>query len=338
MATLRSSAGVPVGFRATGNPGGPGHQWVKARYIDPAPLGNRIIRDEQTGLKRVFIPSKVDNNRHIDVEAYKQNLRASGSKELVSAWLDGDWSVTLGAFFDCWDSKRHVIQPFQIPPEWLRFRSMDWGSASPFSVGWWAVVQDDFTTVDGALLPRGCLVRYREWYGCKPGQPNVGVKINADVIGLGIAAREKDEKISYGVLDPSAFAEDGGPSLAERISKGSGNKVHFRRADNRRVAGHGAIGGWDQLRARLVGDGEGRPMIVTFHTCVDSIRTIPFLQHDPDRAEDIMTDSEDHAADEWRYACMSRPYVRTIEKPLQKIVSGYRPWRGAEQPGDWKTY
>src|SRR5215813_11550956 len=61
MATLRSSAGVPVGSRATGKPGGPGHQWVKARDIDPAPLGNRLIRDEQTGLKRVFIPSKVDN-------------------------------------------------------------------------------------------------------------------------------------------------------------------------------------------------------------------------------------------------------------------------------------
>jgi hypothetical protein len=91
-----------------------------------------------------------------------------------------------------------------------------------------------------------------------------------------VAAREKGEKISYGVLDPSAFAEDGGPSLAERISKGSGNKVHFRRADNKRVAGHGAIGGWDQLRARLVGDGEGRPMIVTFSTCTDSIRTVRF--------------------------------------------------------------
>jgi hypothetical protein len=99
------------------------------------------------------------------------------------------------------------------------------------------------------------------------------------------------------------------------------------------------MGGWDQLRARLVGDGEGRPMIVTFHTCVDSIRTIPFLQHDPDRAEDIMTDSEDHAADEWRYACMSRPYVPTIEKPKPKDVSsGYRPWRNTAQPGDWKTY
>jgi hypothetical protein len=76
MATLRSGAGVPVGLRATGNPGGPGHQWVRQRYIDPAPLGNRIIRDPVTGLERVFIPSRVDNNQHIDVEAYKQRLRA----------------------------------------------------------------------------------------------------------------------------------------------------------------------------------------------------------------------------------------------------------------------
>ena len=79
-------------------------QWVRQRYIDPAPLGNRIIRDPSTGLERVFIPSRVDNNQHIDVEAYKQRLRASGSKELVRAWLDGDWSVAMGAFFDCWNS------------------------------------------------------------------------------------------------------------------------------------------------------------------------------------------------------------------------------------------
>jgi hypothetical protein len=117
---------------------GPGHQWVRQRYIDPAPLGNRIIRDPLSGLERVFIPSRVDNNQHIDVEAYKQRLRASGSKELVRAWLDGDWSVTMGAFFDCWEAKRHVVAPFAIPSDWMRFRSMDWGSASPFSVGWWA--------------------------------------------------------------------------------------------------------------------------------------------------------------------------------------------------------
>src|SRR6476469_4964522 len=98
MATLRSGAGVPVGLRATGNPGGPGHQWVRQRYIDPAPLGNRIIRDPLTGLERVFIPSKVDNNQHIDVEAYKQRLRASGSQELVRAWLEAIGPSPWGRF------------------------------------------------------------------------------------------------------------------------------------------------------------------------------------------------------------------------------------------------
>jgi hypothetical protein len=97
----------------------------------------------------------------IDAEAYKQRLRASGSKELVQAWLDGDWSVALGAFFDCWNTARHVIRPFEIPKDWLRFRSMDWGSAAPFSVQWWAVVSDDWE-VNGHVLPRGCMVLYRD--------------------------------------------------------------------------------------------------------------------------------------------------------------------------------
>src|SRR5260221_506680 len=338
MAALRSGDGVPVGFRATGNPGGPGHQWVRARYIDPAPFGNKIIRDEQTGLERVFIPSRVDNNSYIDIDAYKQRLRASGSQELVAAWLDGDWTVTLGAFFDCWSLGRHVVRPFDVPKEWMRFRSMDWGSATPFSVGWWAVVGEDFTTPEGSVLPRGCMVRYREWYGMKPGQPNVGMKLGAEQIGMGIAGREKKDKISYGVLDPSAFAEAGGPSLAERMGRGSGNKVWFKMADNKRVPKGGHVGGWDQMRARLVGNNDGLPMIVTFSTCIDSIRTVPFLQHDPDRPEDVMTESEDHAADEWRYACMSRPYVRTIEKPKPEKESGYVKMRNTAQPGDWKTY
>lgn len=338
MATLRSGAGVPVSMRLTGNPGGAGHQWVRSRYIDPAPLGNKVITDPLTGLERVFIPSRVDNNVYIDIEAYKKRLRASGSVELVRAWLDGDWSVTLGAFFDCWDTEKHVIAPFEIPKEWLRFRSMDWGSASPFSVGWWAIVQDDFAH-DGRVLPRGAMVRYREWYGMKSGQPNVGLKLHAEEVGQGILQREKGEDISYGVLDPSAFIEDGGPSIAERMGTGSEGKIWFKRADNARVKSRGAMGGWDQMRHRLVGDADGRPMMVTFSTCVDSIRTIPFLQHDPDRPEDVMTDSEDHAGDEWRYACMSRPFVPTKEPPKKEDVSGYRTLHDtATQPGDWKAW
>jgi len=326
MATLRSGAGVPVGFRATGNPGGPGHQWVRARYIDPAPLGFQLIKDAVSGLERVYIPSRVHDNKYLG-DSYVAQLKASGSKELVKAWLEGDWSVIEGAFFDCWDSSKHVIRPFEIPKDWLRFRSADWGSAKPFSVGWWAVASDDFSTRsegDGVCtLPRGAIVRYREWYG--KSSPNTGLKLTAEEVAQGILDRTPPgETIVYGVLDPAAFAVDGGPSIAERMHK---TGVSFRRADNKRVAQMGALGGWDQMRQRMKGDGDGRPMIYCFSTCVDSIRTIPALQHDQDKPEDLDTDGEDHAADEWRYGCMSRPYqpFKAADKKPDQLIYEVKP-------------
>src|SRR5262249_49467163 len=109
--------------------------------------------------------------------------------------------------------------------------------------------------------------------------------------------------------------------------------------DNSRVPARGAMGGWDQMRGRMLGNADGQSMIVCFSNCTDSIRTIPALQHDQDRLEDLDTDTEDHAADDWRYACMSRPWVLVREAPKpQNIVSGYRPYRAAERPGDWLTY
>lgn len=339
MATLRSSADVPVGFRATGNPGGPGHSWVKARYIDPAPGGWKRIVDPASGLERIYIPSRVSDNHYLG-EGYIQRLRASGSEELVKAWLAGDWNAVEGAFFDCWETGKHVVEPFAIPEHWLRFRSMDWGSAAPFSVGWWAVASEPYQMgavyradgnddADAGLwarlaIPRGALVRYREWYG-------KGEKLTAEEVARGIVEREtyidehgdrKREDISYGVLDPSAFAEDGGPSIAERMAK---HGVIFRRADNRRVPMAGAMGGWDQMRARLKGDADGNPMVACFSTCVDSIRTIPVLQHDQNRMEDLDTTAEDHAADDWRYACMSRPWAQPTPRPPGPLIDTTTP-------------
>jgi hypothetical protein len=311
---LRSAQGVPTQLLMTGNPGGPGQQWIKGRYIDPCPTGMRVLARKLPNGRHhrfVFIPSKLQHNRVLlanDPE-YVNRLYLVGSEQLVRAWLDGDWSAIEGAFFDCW-RQDHIVRPFAIPDFWLRFRSMDWGSARPFSVGWWAVVSDTFRTAEGAVLPRGALVRYREWYGAQRNAdgttiPNVGLKMTAEQVAQGIAHRERGETINYGVLDPSAFAQDGGPSIAERMHSAG---VLFRRADNARVAQRGAMGGWDQMRARMVGD--ERPMLFTFSTCVDFIRTVPALQHDTNRPEDLDTEGEDHAADEARYACMSRPYIR----------------------------
>lgn len=320
LATLRSGHGVPVGFRATGNPGGPGHNWVRARYIDPAPGGWKLIVDPNTGLERIYIPSRVSDNKFLGAQ-YVQQLRASGSATLVRAWLEGDWDAIEGAFFDCW-SPAMVVKPFLVPKEWIKFRSGDWGSYSPFSFGWWAVVQDDYDH-DGQRLPRGALVRYREWYGSSDPGKAVGLKYTAEQVAAGLIKREAGEKLAYGVLDPSTFKVDGGPSIGERINKElvKSKLASFRPADNTRVSQReggkerrGPMNGWDQMRARMVGI-DGTPMIYCFDTCKASIRTIPVLQHDPVKAEDLDTESEDHAADDWRYACSSRPWLRYVPKP-----------------------
>jgi hypothetical protein len=94
------------------------------------------------------------------------------------------------------------------------------------------------------------------------------------------------------------------------------SKVGFAPADNTRVPQRGAMSGWNQVRQRLRGDVDGRAMMVFFSTCKDSIRTLPVLQHDHDRPEDVDTESEDHAPDEIRYACNSRPFLP--EKPREK--------------------
>ena len=303
-ARLRSaSANIPnKRIRASANPGGPGHHNVRAYWkIDEYPLGGHVfVPNDGSGMKRLFIKARLQDNKIgiANDPGYENRLEGAGSPNFVRAIKEGDWSVIEGAFFPEFNPDKHVIEPLSLPAKWTRFRAMDWGSAEPFSVGWYAVS-------DGELpqFPRGALIKYREWYGMKDGQPNVGLKLDAEQLGEGIRSREQGDQIAYGVLDPSAFAVNGGPSIASRMAP-----VIWRPADNKRVPERGAMGGWDQLRARLRGQ-DGKPMLYFFKTCIHTIRTIPMLQHDSKRPEDVDTHMEDHAGDETRYACMSRPWV-----------------------------
>lgn len=313
---LRSAHPIPrKRIRSSANPGGVGHQWLKAKFVTPAPLGHTLLKDPETGGDVLFIRAKLQDNKILSINdpRYADRLRGMGSKALVKAWLDGDWDVVAGAFFDEFSVERHVVRAHSIPDDWPRFRCMDWGSAKPFAVYWMAIS-------DGSLpqYPRGALVVYREWYGVKTDEatgiyePNVGIKMTAEEVGKGIAEREAGEKVQNGasVLDPSAFDNSGGPSYAERIHNGSGRKVDFRRADNKRVRAVGAMGGWDQVRSRLRGDDEsGIPMLFFTDNCPHIIRTLPVLQHDELKPEDVDTEGEDHGPDAIRYGCMSRPYL-----------------------------
>lgn len=315
------------------NPGNIGHLWVKETFVTSSvPMTTWQTPANDGGMLRQFIPALLEDNPSMDTEEYEGKLSGMGSEALVRAMRYGDWDIIEGAFFDTWDRARHVVKPFPIPDHWLRFRSMDWGYAAPFSVGWWAVVSEPMT-LDNVTLPRGCMVRYREWYGASG--PNKGLRMTADDVAAGIVEKEEGERVSYGVLDPAAFAEDGGPSIAHRMSL---KRCHFRAADNKRVTQRGAMGGWDQMRSRLNGDGDGNPMLVVFETCKDFIRTVPVLQHDSDKPEDLDTDMEDHAADEARYACMSRPWINSAPRARPRQDRYRQAMKRRETEAEnWKT-
>ncbi len=316
-ATLRSGAGVPVGMRLTGNPGGPGHNWVKARYIDPDPNGYKVITEEcevvidgvarTVRLERVFIPSKLGDNMLLlrNDPTYVLRLRQSGSEALVKAWLEGNWDIVDGAYFDINEGlhvRDHNIIRF-APPSTVRFRSFDWGSAKPFSVGWWAICDGKWPLEEP--LPYGSIFRYREWYGASG--PNKGLHMTADKVQKEILEQERDERIRYAVADPAIFIRNGGPSIAESMAR-----CRWRRADNKRLPG------WEQVRQRLAGE-DGVPMMYFGDNCEDTLRTLPVLQHDDTNEEDLDTDGEDHAADEIRYACMSRPWKPKLIVPKQGL-------------------
>jgi hypothetical protein len=322
--------GADVRLTYTANPGGAGAGWLKDRFhIDEHPQGMKIFREKlPNGAEhtRCFIPSKVTQNKALLASDpdYVNRLYLVGSKSLVRAWLEGDWNAIEGAFFDCW-SPQLIISPFEIPSHWHCYRSFDWGSASPFSVGWWAVASEDYARPEG-IIPRGALVRFQEWYGAMG--PNKGLKLTIEEVAGGIAAKSKGRSYAGCVADPSIFAEDGGPSRAEVFRL---NGVLFKPADNKRVGRNGMMGGWDEMRQRMLGNGE-RPMIYTFSTCKDSIRTIPILPHDQSRVEDIDTNAEDHAADEWRYACMARPWVGS--KAAKDKSSSFNDYAAPKQVSD----
>ena len=339
-ATLRSAAGVACAFRATCNPGGAGHNWVKARYIDPG--AGRIVRETfvnpfdgaRLELARLFIPARLADNPALlaNDPGYVARLQLSGSKELVRAWLEGDWNIVEGAFFDRW-SARNIVRPFAMPGFWTRFRSFDWGYAAPFSVGWWAVASDNWpvpafagTSGGGGIIPRGAMIRYREWYGAGA-RPGEGLRLTAEEVAAGIAQREAGEKIAFGVADPSIFraATAPGPRSASACAAPASL---WRPADNTRVGRSGALSGWDQMRARIAGN-DGAPMLYVFETCRDFIRTVPVLQHDPARPEDLDTNGEDHIADETRYACLARPLAAPALSPAPS---------GPRRLGKWERH
>ena len=305
-----NGAGTRCYIRATANPGGIGHGWVKERFITAAEPMTTIWEkvqvqhpDGKTDTKyrsRIFVPSSVfDNQILLDNDPEYLTRLASLPEAERKALLYGDWESYSGQFFTEWRNKpehykdrqwTHVIEPFDIPDGWKIYRSFDWGYNKPFSCGWWAVDYD------------GVAYRILEFYGCTK-TPNEGIKwtpqqVFAEIHKIETEHRWLKGKKIQGVADPAIFASDVGESIGETASK---NLVYFSPGDHQRIPG------WMQIHYRLAFDENGYPMMYVFKNCKAFIRTVPTLIFDEHKVEDLDTEGEDHIADETRYFCMSRP-------------------------------
>ena len=303
VACLRGVNAFPKRIYYTCNPGGPGHHYIKRLFID------RRYEEGEDPNDYTFIQSLVTDNKALlkSQPDYLQQLEALPPK-LKEAWLYGRWDIFEGQFFedfvdmpDHYEDRMntHVIAPFQIPDGWKIYRSFDWGYAKPFSCGWWAVDYD------------GVAYRILELYGCTK-TPNEGVKWTPEKVFSEIHRIETEHpwlkgKDIIGVADPAIWDGETGESIADVAAK---HRVWFSKGDNKRIPG------WMQVHYRLAFDENGFPMMYIFSNCKAFIRTMPLLQYDENKVEDLDTDGEDHIADETRYFCMARPIKpRMAAKP-----------------------
>lgn len=308
--------------RCTSNPGGVGHAWVKAKFVDlePYKLNKIEILSATLGktkvIRRQYIPARVMDNPYL-TEDYIFELEQKPEK-LRRALLDGNWDAFEGQVFFEWtdDPERytdrkhtHVISPFEIPKEWPRYRSYDHGYAKPFSVLWWTVDQD------------GRAYLYREWYGAD--DPNVGAKLSVRDIARGIKEREANDGRVIGYADPAIWGTQTGESIADMMAM---EGVYWNPGDNDR------LGGKMQFHNRLAWDESDRPMMYVFSHCREFIRCIPALVYSETRVEDVDTEGEDHCYDAARYFLMTRPLGPAKKK--EKIIRPYDPlW----EPGNIRS-
>lgn len=330
-ACLRSGdAPIPKSFRASGNPGGIGHNWVKARYIDPAPPFKPFF-DAEAETWRVFIPSTLDDNPALLLNDpdYWKRVKAStaGDEALEKAWRWGDWDIVAGGMFDdLWRRDIHVIKPFSIPPSWTIDRSFDWGSSAPFSVGWWAE-SDGTKAPNGRHYPPGTLFRINEWYGWNE-RPNEGLKMLATEIAKGIKEREAEMGIAAkpGPADSSIFDAENGVCIADDMAKFGVKWTAADKSPGSRKTG------WERIRKYLKAciperDANGNPLpmeqpgLFVFEQCAQFIRTVPVLPRDQNKRDDVDTKAEDHCGDESRYRVME--IKRKPQEPAQSFSLNY---------------
>ena len=317
LRTTRDS-GLELYQRATTNPGGPGHSWVKRMFVDPAPHGKAFwATDIETGqqlkwpkghtlegqplFKRRFIPATLFDNPYLAEDGmYEANLLSLPENQRKQL-LEGNWDVSEGSAFPEWNRTIHVVEPYDIPSSWTKFRACDYGYGSYTGVLWFAVAPDEQ------------LIVYRELY--------VSKVLATDLADMVLEAEQNDGTIRYGVLDSSLWHRRGdtGPSLAEQmIMRG----CRWRPSDRSKGS---RIAGKNEIHRRLqIDEFTESPRLVFFNNCTNTVAQLPIIPLDKSNSEDVDTKSEDHLYDALRYGVMTRPRSNLFDYNPETQRSGFQ--------------
>ena len=316
IASARSTVeDLPAQVFCTANPGGPGHAWVKGRFVDMS--RNRTYIPDG-GRPRIFIPSTMDDNPVLaerDPE-YVKTIESIKDENLRMAWRFGDWDRFSGQFFNMWSPERHVVRPFAIPAGWQRFRCGDFGYSAPACVLWMAV---DY---------RGKHYIYRELYEANNTETVWARKVRS--------MSPVEEVITRSYYDPNIWARnrEGSGDELRGYTRESIADVFIREGFYVSPANNDRLSGWAKIKDMLYWDANKEPMLVVFDNCVNLIRTMPSLVYSDTRPEDMDTTGEDHAADALRYGVMHTYQgelpdggrERTwVEELLERITAGPEP-------------
>jgi hypothetical protein len=298
--------------RATANPGGEGHAWIKRRFVDICGEdGSHIHVDSNTGLERRFIPAKLNDNPSLDLNDPSYRLRLEGLPEILRRQLlDGDWGASVGVALDELSRDKHLIDPFVIPNHWGWFASLDWGFAHPMAYGVFAVGPDkQVFLVDSLHLRRNTPIEIIE-------------RIDDKLIQLG------RPKLKYTVAGRDCWHDikargENTPTMAELFSS-YGHPL--MKANVSRVSG------LNNLRQYLTSRGMGgvymEPRFKIFKTR-GNLHTMDILEQivtDPRDREDAMKvdadeygDGGDDPYDMVRYGLASRPLTPMApkKKPIE---------------------
>lgn len=317
---------MPLEVFSTTNPYGPGHNWVKARFID---VGNdcelietrtvvfhpALQREVEISTYQVHIFGSYKENPYLDPK-YIADLMAITDPNKRASWLEGDWNVVAGgALDDVWRKSTHVLPRFPVPAGWRVDRAMDWGSSHPCSIGWFAEANGEEVEIqftDGRVVtwcpPRGTLIQIGEIYRTEKFGTNKGLRESAYTIA------ELIKEYEIKLMEEGWIEQQPWPGPADNqirdVRESDVDTIEKKMADRgiRWIPSDKAAGsrkvGLQVMRDRLEAGKDGRytdPQLYFMENCRASIGTLPTLPRDDDDLDDVDTDAEDHPYDMVRY-------------------------------------